>query len=46
MKWAEVDNVQPREFSRTQKCRVLLLGEEFPLRVLDGMSDFEGIEVV
>ena len=46
MKWAEVDNVQPREFSRTQKCRVLLLGEEFPLRVLDGMSDFEGIEAV
>ena len=46
MKWAEVDNFQPREFSRTQKCRVLLLGEEFPLRVLDGMSDFEGIEVV
>ena len=46
MKWTEVDNVQPREFSRTQKCRVLLLGEEFPLRVLDGMSDFEGIEVV
>ncbi|MEM7304163.1 MAG: MerR family transcriptional regulator [Pseudomonadota bacterium] len=29
-----------------QKCRVLLIGEDFPLRVVDGMSDFEGVEIV
>ena len=27
-------------------CRVVLFGDEFPLRVLDGMSDFKDIEVV
>ena len=34
------------QVSNEQPCRVLLLGEEFPLRVLDGMSDFAGIELV
>lgn len=34
------------EISNEQSCRVLLLGEEFPLRVLDGMSDFSGIDLV
>ncbi len=29
-----------------QGCNVLLVGDEFPLRVLDGMSDFSGIKVV
>ncbi len=32
--------------SKSQACRVLLLGEDFPLRVLDGMSDFNGIELL
>ena len=32
--------------SHGKDCRVLLLGEDFPLRVLDGMSDFDGIELV
>lgn len=32
--------------SNSQSCRVLLLGEDFPLRVLDGMSDFNGIELL
>lgn len=32
--------------NRQQKCRVLLVGENFPLRVLDGMEDFEGIELI
>ena len=32
--------------SQHQKCRVLLIGEDFPLRILDGMSDFEGVEIV
>ncbi len=34
------------ELSKSQNCRVLLLGEDFPLRVLDGMSDFNGIELL
>ena len=34
------------EMTKSQACRVLLLGEEFPLRVLDGMSDFSGIELL
>ena len=29
-----------------QRSRVVLLGEDFPLRVLDGMEDFADIEVV
>ena len=28
-----------------QQCRIALLGEDFPLRILDGMDDFEGIEL-
>lgn len=28
------------------KCRVVLVGEDFPLRVLDGMEDFSNIEVL
>lgn len=31
---------------KNQSCRVLLLGKAFPLRVLDGMSDFDGIELL
>jgi DNA-binding transcriptional MerR regulator len=34
------------ETKKSQTCRVLLLGEDFPLRVLDGMSDFNGIELL
>ena len=29
-----------------QRCKVVLLGEDFPLRVLDGLEDFADIEVV
>ena len=29
-----------------QKCRVLLLGVDFPLRVQDGMEDFSDLEVI
>lgn len=29
-----------------QRCRITLLGEDFPLRVLDGIDDFDGIELV
>ncbi|MEM8843787.1 MAG: MerR family transcriptional regulator [Pseudomonadota bacterium] len=32
--------------NKNQSCRILLIGEDFPLRVIDGMSDFDGIEVV
>jgi DNA-binding transcriptional MerR regulator len=32
--------------AKNQTCSVLLLGEDFPLRVLDGMSDFNGIELL
>ena len=35
-----------REISKNQNCKVLLLGEDFPLRVHDGMSDFNGIELL
>ncbi|MDW3094393.1 MAG: MerR family transcriptional regulator [Gammaproteobacteria bacterium] len=35
-----------QQISNSQSCRVLLLGEDFPLRVLDGMSDFNGIELL
>lgn len=34
------------ELTKSQTCRVLLLGEDFPLRVLDGMSDFNGLELL
>lgn len=34
------------ELSRSQNCKVLLLGEDFPLRILDGMSDFKGIDLL
>ena len=34
------------EISKSQNCKVLLLGEDFPLRVQDGMSDFNGIELL
>lgn len=34
------------QISKSQNCRVLLLGEDFPLRVQDGMSDFNGIELL
>lgn len=39
-------SVMDQGISRQQKCRVLLVGENFPLRVLDGMDDFEGIELI
>ena len=29
-----------------QQCKVVLLGEDFPLRVLDGMEDFADLDVV
>ena len=32
--------------TKSQTCRVLLLGEDFPLRVLDGMSDFNSIDLL
>ena len=35
-----------QDVAKSQTCRVLLLGEDFPLRVLDGMSDFNGIELL
>lgn len=31
---------------QNQQCRVLLIGEDFPLRVLDGMSDFNDVELL
>jgi hypothetical protein len=37
------------EYGRTrvdQKCRVGLIGDGFPLRVTDGLEDFEGIELI
>lgn len=34
------------EISKSQNCRVLLLGEDFPLRVQDGMADFNGIDLL
>ena len=34
------------KIAKNQSCRVLLLGEDFPLRVLDGMADFDGIELI
>ena len=32
--------------SKHQKCRVLLFGDDFPMRVMDGMDDFDGIDLV
>ncbi len=29
-----------------QKCKIVLLGEDFPLRILDGMEDFADIDVI
>ena len=34
------------KIAKNQSCRVLLLGQDFPLRVLDGMADFDGIDLV
>jgi len=34
------------KLAKHQKCRVLLYGDDFPLRVMDGMDDFDGIELV
>lgn len=34
------------DFSKSQNCKVLLVGEDFPLRILDGMSDFKGIDLL
>ena len=34
------------DFDPGQTCRVLLLGEEFPLRIMDGLADFRELEVV
>jgi len=32
--------------SKNMNCKVLLVGEDFPLRILDGMSDFKGIDLL
>ena len=34
------------DISSSQNCSVLLLGENFPLRIQDGMADFNGIELL
>lgn len=39
-------NAHDGQMAKNQLCRVLLLGEDFPLRVMDGMSDFDGIELL
>ncbi len=41
-----INALDGHETKKSQTCRVLLLGEDFPLRVLDGMSDFNGIELL
>tara|TARA_R110002096_G_scaffold109088_12_gene238824 strand:+ start:205 stop:1203 length:999 start_codon:yes stop_codon:yes gene_type:complete len=41
-----LNNQEAPDLSKSQACRVLLLGEDFPLRVLDGMSDFNGIDLL
>ena len=38
--------LQTEESEAQQKCKVVLLGEDFPLRILDGMEDFADIDVV
>jgi DNA-binding transcriptional MerR regulator len=41
-----INDQDGQDVAKSQTCRVLLLGEDFPLRVLDGMSDFNGIELL
>ena len=38
--------LSPAHTEEYKKCKVVLLGEDFPLRVLDGLEDFSDIEVV
>ena len=39
-------NSPANKLNINQACRILLIGQDFPLRVIDGMSDFDGIEVI